>query len=210
MLTLYSQQVSGNSYKPRLLFALLKIPFRIVDVNTYDGTTRKPEYLAKNPIGRVPLVEFEDGRRLAESNAILLHFAEGTKYLPADSYDRAKAYEWMFFEQYEHEPSIAVRRSIMTAPERAHLKTPERLAQTLGEGQRRACDHGEAAVEGRLAGGASVLGRRHLALRLHAQRRRGRLRSLGVSRRQRVARADREPARPRADRVAALNEKGRR
>ena len=134
MLTLYSQQISGNSYKPRLLFALLKIPFRIVEVNTYDGTTRQPEFLAKNPIGRVPLVEFEDGRRLAESNAILLHFAEGTKYLPADSYDRAKAYEWMFFEQYEHEPSIAVRRSMLTAPERAHLKTPERLAQLLDKG----------------------------------------------------------------------------
>ncbi len=103
-------------------------------MNTYDGSTRKPEYLAKNPIGRTPLVEFEDGRRLAESDAILLHFAEGTKYLPADSYDRAKAYEWLFFEQYEHEPSIAVRRSIMTAPERAHLKTPERLAQTLEKG----------------------------------------------------------------------------
>ncbi len=68
------------------------------------------------------------------SNAILLHFAEGTKYLPADPYDRAKAYEWLFFEQYEHEPSIAVRRSITTAPERAHLKTPERLAQTLEKG----------------------------------------------------------------------------
>ncbi len=134
MLTLYSQQISGNSYKPRLLLALLKVPFRIVDVNTYDGTTRKSDFLAKNPIGRVPLVEFEDGLRLAESNAILLHFAEGTKYLPADSYDRAKAYEWLFFEQYEHEPSIAVRRSLLTAPERAHLKTPERLAQLLEKG----------------------------------------------------------------------------
>ncbi len=106
MLTLYSQQTSGNSYKPRLLLALLGIPFRIVDVNTYDGTTRKADFMAKNPIGRVPLVEFEDGRRLAESDAILLHFAEGTKYLPADSYDRAKAYEWLFFEQV---PSTSLR-----------------------------------------------------------------------------------------------------
>jgi len=134
VLTLYSQQVSGNSYKPRLLLALLEIPFRIVEMNTYDGSTRKPDYLAKNPIGRTPLIEFEDGRYLAESNAILLHFAEGTKYLPADPYDRAKAYEWLFFEQYEHEPAIAVRRSITTAPERAHLKTPERLAQALEKG----------------------------------------------------------------------------
>jgi len=134
MLTLYSQQISGNSYKPRLLFALLKIPFRIVEVNTYNGTTRMPAFLEKNPIGRVPLIAFDDGRLLAESGAILLHFAEGTEYLPADPFDRAKAYEWMFFEQYEHEPTIAVRRSIMTAPERAHLRTPERLAETLEKG----------------------------------------------------------------------------
>ena len=134
MLTLYSQQISGNSYKPRLLLALLKIPFRIVDMDTYGGGTRTPDFLAKNPIGRVPLVAFDDGRHLAESNAILLHFAEGTKYLPANSYDRAKAYEWLFFEQYEHEPAIAVRRSLLTARERAHWKTPERLAQTLEKG----------------------------------------------------------------------------
>jgi glutathione S-transferase len=134
MLTLYSQQVSGNAYKPRLIMALLGIPFRIVDMNTYDGSTRKPEYLAKNPIGRVPLIEFEDGRFLAESNAMLLHFAEGTRYLPADKYDRAKAYEWLFFEQYSHEPAIAVRISIMTASERAHLRTPERLEQLLQSG----------------------------------------------------------------------------
>jgi glutathione S-transferase len=147
MLTLYSQQVSGNSYKPRLLLALLGIPFRLVEVNTYDGTTRKPDFLAMNPIGRVPLVAFDDGRLLAESNAILLHFAEGTRFSPPDPFDRAKAYEWLFFEQYEHEPAIAVRRSIMTAPERAHLKTPERLAETLRKG-----NAALAVMERRLAG----------------------------------------------------------
>ena len=78
MLILYSMQRSGNAYKPRLLMALLGIPFRIVEVNTYDGSTRQPEFLAKNPIGKVPLLEFPDGRRLAESNAILLHLAEET------------------------------------------------------------------------------------------------------------------------------------
>ena len=134
MLTLYSQQVSGNAYKPRLLLALLGVPFRLVDMNTYDGSTRKAEYLAKNPIGRVPLIEFEDGRFLAESNAMLLHFSDGTRYLPSDKYDRAKAYEWLFFEQYSHEPAIAVRISIMTAPERAHLRTPERLEPLLHSG----------------------------------------------------------------------------
>jgi glutathione S-transferase len=134
MLTLYSQQASGNAYKPRLLIAQLGIPFRLVDINTYDGSTRKPDFLAKNPIGKVPLLEFEDGRRLAESNAMLLYLSEGTDHLPADKFDRAKVYEWLFFEQYTHEPAIAVRRSILTAPERAHLRTPERLAELLDRG----------------------------------------------------------------------------
>ena len=136
MLTLYSQQASGNAYKPRLLMAQLGIEFRLIDMNTYDGSTRTPEFLAKNPIGKVPLLEFPDGRRLAESNAILLHLAEGTAYLPSDDFDRAKAYEWLFFEQYSHEPAIAVRRSILTAPERAHMRTPERLGPLLESGNR--------------------------------------------------------------------------
>src|SRR3712207_1725615 len=109
MLTLYSQQRSGNAYKPRLLMAQLGIPFRIVEVNTYDGSTRRPDFLRKNPIGKVPLLEFPDGRRLAESNAILLHLAEGTPFLPAEAFDRAKAFEWLFFEQCSHETAIAVR-----------------------------------------------------------------------------------------------------
>jgi glutathione S-transferase len=136
MLILYSQQRSGNAYKPRLLLAQLGIPFRIVDVNTYDGSTRQPEFLAKNPIGKVPLLEFPDGRRLAESNAMLLHLGEGTPYLPAGKFERAKAYEWLFFEQYSHETAIAVRRSILTAPERAAQRTPERLAALLDAGNR--------------------------------------------------------------------------
>jgi glutathione S-transferase len=134
MHTLYSQQMSGNAYKPRLLMAQLGIPFRLVEMNTYDGSTRKPGFLAKNPIGRVPLLEFPDGRRLAESNAILLHLAEGTRFIPADPFERAKAYEWLFFEQYSHEPAIAVRRSILMAPERAHMRTPERLGPLLEKG----------------------------------------------------------------------------
>jgi glutathione S-transferase len=146
MLILYSQQSSGNAYKPRLLMALLGIPFRIVDVNTYDGSTRRAEFLEKNPIGKVPLLEFPDGRRLAESNAMLLHLAEGSRYLPGDRFDRAKTYEWLFFEQYTHEPAVAVRRSILTAPERAAQRTPERLAQLLEAG-----NHALRVMEGRLA-----------------------------------------------------------
>lgn len=136
MLTLYSQQSSGNAYKPRLIMAQLGIAFRLVEINTYDGSTRTPEFLAKNPIGKVPLLEWEDGRRLAESNAMLLHLAEGTRLLPEDAFHRAKAFEWLFFEQYSHEPAIAVRRSILTAPERAAQRTPERLASLLEAGDR--------------------------------------------------------------------------
>ena len=136
MITLYSQQASGNAYKPRLLMAQLEIPFRLIDINTYDGTTRKPDFLALNPIGKVPVLVLEDGRILAESNAILLYLAENTRFLPPDRYDRGKAYEWLSFEQYSHEPSIAVRRSILTAPERASQRTPERLQPLLESGNR--------------------------------------------------------------------------
>jgi glutathione S-transferase len=156
MLTLYSQQTSGNSYKPRLLMALLGIPFEVVDVDTYDGSTRTPEFLARNPIGKVPLLEFEDGRHLAESNAILLHLAEGTAYLPADAFERAKAYEWLFFEQYVHEPSIAVRRSVLTAPQRAAERTPERLTELLEAGNRAL-----AVMERRLSGADWLAGNRY-------------------------------------------------
>lgn len=136
MITLYQQQDSGNCYKVRLLFSHLGHPFRTVAVSSLDGSTRRPEFLAKNPIGKVPLVEFEDGRRLAESNAILLHFAEDTALLPGNSYDRAKAYEWLFFEQYSHEPAIAVRRALSLYPERRAEATPARMAQLLEAGNR--------------------------------------------------------------------------
>ena len=135
-LTLYSQQNSGNCYKPRLLLAHLGRAFRIVEVDSNDGSTRGVEFLARNPIGKVPLLELEDGRALAESNAMLLHLAEGTRYLPADRYDRAKAYEWMFFEQYSHEPYIAVRRAFAIYPQRAAQATPERMASLLEDGNR--------------------------------------------------------------------------
>jgi len=136
MLTLYQQQDSGNCYKVRLLLNHLGRPFQAVPVSSLDGSTRRLEFLAKNPIGKVPTIELEDGRFLAESNAILLHFAEGTRLLPADAYERAKAYEWLFFEQYVHEPAIAVRRALSVYPERRATASPERMAQLLDAGNR--------------------------------------------------------------------------
>lgn len=136
MLTLYSHPNSGNCYKPRLLMAKLGLPFRHINVSALDGSTRTRDYLAKNPNGKVPLLELDDGRFLAESNAILLYLAEGTSFLPLDAYQRALVYQWLFFEQYSHEPNIAVRRALSIYPERAGQATPERMAATLAGGHK--------------------------------------------------------------------------
>jgi glutathione S-transferase len=136
MITLYQQHDSGNCYKVRLLLAHLGLPFQTVAISALDGSTRRPEFLAKNPIGKVPTVRLDDGRYLAESNAILLHFAERTALLPADAYARAKVYEWLFFEQYSHEPAIAVRRALTVYAGRGAEATPERMAQLLEAGNR--------------------------------------------------------------------------
>lgn len=136
MTILYSMADSGNCYKPSLLLAKLGIPFTIVEVSSRTGATRTAEYTAKNPNAMVPLLELDDGRRLAESNAILLYLSEGTRFLPADRFERAICYQWLFFEQYSHEPYIAVRKALLTYPERAKEATPERLAVTLERGNK--------------------------------------------------------------------------
>jgi glutathione S-transferase len=110
MLRLYDYLESGNAYKVRLLLAQLAIPFERVPLDILQRETRTPEFLVKNPNGRIPVLEWPDGRTLAESNAILFHLAEGTPLLPASPWERAQALRWMFFEQYSHEPYIAVVR----------------------------------------------------------------------------------------------------
>ena len=110
MLRLYDYLESGNGYKVRLLLARLGLPYERVELDILAGETRTPEYLARNPNGRIPLLELEDGSHLAESNAILWYLAEGTPLLPDDRLARARVLQWMFFEQYSHEPYIAVLR----------------------------------------------------------------------------------------------------
>jgi glutathione S-transferase len=107
---LYDFLPSGNGYKVRLLLAQLGIPFQLVERDVIKGETRTPEFLAINPNGRIPVLELDDGRRLAESDAILYYLAEGTAFLPTDRFARAETLQWMFFEQYSHEPYIAVAR----------------------------------------------------------------------------------------------------
>lgn len=113
MLTLYDFLESGNGYKVRLLLSQLGIPFRLVEKDILKGETRTPDYLALNPNGRIPLLQLEDGTCLAESNAILWYLAEGTAFAPGSRLGRAQALQWQFFEQYNHEPSVAVTRFIV-------------------------------------------------------------------------------------------------
>jgi glutathione S-transferase len=126
MLRLYDYLSSGNGYKCRLLLHQLGIPYQRVELDILAGETRTPEFLARNPNGRIPALELEDGTVLAESDAILFYLADGTPFLPADRLQRAQVLQWLFFEQYSHEPFIAVARFIRhllpeDTPRRAEL-----------------------------------------------------------------------------------------
>ncbi len=111
MLTLYDYLPSGNGYKVRLLLTQLGKPYELVQMDIAKRETRTPEFLAKNPNGRIPCLRLEDGTYLWESNAIQFYLAEGTPFLPAGKLERAQVLQWLFFEQYSHEPYIAVVRS---------------------------------------------------------------------------------------------------
>src|SRR5215510_5784160 len=107
---LYDSPVSGNCYKVRLLLAHLGIAYERLSVDVVDRSDRPDLLGGLNPALRVPTLVLDDGRPLAESGAILWYFAEGTPWIPTDAYERAQVLQWMFFEQYDHEPSIAVAR----------------------------------------------------------------------------------------------------
>jgi glutathione S-transferase len=111
MTVLYDSAVSGNCYKVRLLFALLNVDYERRPLSVVDKSDREEVLGDLNPGLRVPTVVLEDGRPLGESGAILWYFADGTQYVPSDPFDRAKVLQWMFFEQYSHEPYIAVARN---------------------------------------------------------------------------------------------------
>ncbi len=113
MLTLYDYLDSGNGYKARLLLNQLGLPYTGVELDIDKGETRTAAFLRKNPNGRVPTLELEDGTFLSESDAILFYLAEGTPFLPEGRLGRAQALQWMFFEQYSHEPYVATPRYIM-------------------------------------------------------------------------------------------------
>jgi len=123
---LYNSPVSGNCYKVRLLFAHLGIEYERRDLDVVDRSNRGEVLGGLNPDLRVPTRVLDDGRPLAESGAILWYFGESTRFVPADPYDRAKVLQWMFFEQYSHEPAIAVVRFLV-----AYSGDAERHAATI-------------------------------------------------------------------------------
>jgi glutathione S-transferase len=136
MLRLHDSASSGNAYKVRLLLTQLGVPFERIEYDIDHGATRTSEFLStKNANGRIPVLELEDGRCLPESNAIICYLAEGTRFLPADSSERwlrAQVLQWLFFEQYSHEPNIAtcrywLRHGLMS-PARAPAFAQKRLA----------------------------------------------------------------------------------
>ena len=129
MLILHDNTESGNAYKVRLLLSFLKCDFKTIQYNVVNGETRTKDYLTKiNKNGRIPVLQFEDGRCLPESNAILYYLSQNTPYFPKDTWDQAKVIEWLCFEQYSHEPFVAVAKFILTmlpenSPRRAEIPT---------------------------------------------------------------------------------------
>ena len=128
-IVIFGDSRSGNCLKVKWVARRLGIPIDWREVDIMTGATRTPEYLAMNPAGQVPAVILEDGRSLAQSNAIILHLAEGSDLIPEDAYERARMLEWLFWEQYSHEPTIAVARFRMLFLGRARAELDPKLVE---------------------------------------------------------------------------------
>lgn len=131
---LYSMPSSGNSYKVRLLLAFLGHDCEMVDVEDDSTALAEAKAAGRLPFGKAPVLELNDGTLLPESNAILCHLGEGTAFWPADPVTRAGMLAWMFWEQNQHEGTVAVRGALLFYPRRRHLATPERMADLLDRG----------------------------------------------------------------------------
>lgn len=112
MYKVYGDYISGNCYKVKLILNLLGLPYQWIPVDILKGETQSPEFLEKNPNGKIPVLELDDGTTLWESNAILNFLAEGSDLLPSEPRLRTQVLQWQFFEQYSHEPYVAVARFI--------------------------------------------------------------------------------------------------
>lgn len=131
---LYSMPSSGNSFKVRLLLSLLGRKAQIIDTEYDSAVLTEVKAAGTLVFGKAPVLELDDGRLLPESNAILCWLGEGTAFVPADPFDRAQMLSWMFWEQNQHEGTVAVRAALLTYPHRRAQATPERLADLLASG----------------------------------------------------------------------------
>ncbi|WP_374516556.1 glutathione S-transferase family protein [Brevundimonas sp.] len=129
MLTVYGDIRSGNCLKVRWLLDRLGLDYQWIETDVMSGASRTPEFLKMNPAGQLPTAVLADGRSLAQSNAILVHMAEGSDWIPADPFARAKVFEWLFWEQYSHEPYIAVARFQRTLAGRPAEEIEPRLME---------------------------------------------------------------------------------
>ena len=134
MYRLYDFHTSGNGYKVRLLLTLLNHPFAYREVNILNGESRTPEFLAINPNGRIPVLVTPENETLVESNAILCFLAEGTPFMPQDRLERARVMQWLFYEQYSHEPFIATSRFWLFCS-----GTPEKFTDKIAEKRHGGC-----------------------------------------------------------------------
>ena len=133
--TLYDYLPSGNGYKVRLVCKRLGIPYRLVQMDITRGATRTPEFLAKNPNGRIPLLEVPGRGYLAESHAIIGFLADGTELIPGDAWQRAQLWQWLCFEQYNLEPNIGTARFWLTSLHKTPLELGERLIEKTAKGR---------------------------------------------------------------------------
>jgi glutathione S-transferase len=202
---LYDSPVSGNCYKVRLILAYLGLPYERRTMDVADRSNRPDVLGGLNPALRVPTLVLDDGRPLAESGAILWYFGEGTPLVPDDRYERAQVLQWMFFEQYDHEPSIAVVRFWVAYSGRAEAFA-DRIEERRAAGYR-ALDAMERRLDGRrLPRWGLADACRHRAVRLHTRGARGRLRPLRVRGDQIVAGAGGGDASARSDRRLSVGE----
>ncbi len=148
---IYGDSISGNCLKVKWTADHLRLPYEWIETDVQKAETRTPAFLAMNPAGQVPTVILDDGRPLAQSNAIILHLAEGSELIPQDAYERARMLEWLFWEQYSHEPYVAVARF------QVHLgKDPAELEPRLVERGKAALQR----LEDALAGARFLVGAR--------------------------------------------------
>ena len=150
---LYDSGVSGNCYKVRLLLAHLGIAYERIELSVVDRSNRAEVIGDKSPARRVPTLVLDDGRSLGESNAIMWYLADGTSYVPTDPFERAEVLQWQFFEQYDHEPNVAVARFWLTKG----IEYDEEALEARHAGGYKALD----AMERRLAGRDYLVGDRY-------------------------------------------------